>query len=246
MDFKILIDVIKHVGLPGAVIFGWVVSAIKGNGSHENIILWGEALIVSIVVNFALFQLKEWQNSIVDSLQKMMQDAHLRNTETLETLVTNQHQMVVNLAHVMAAQEGKMTLGHIRMLVIYLCEAFKWRTWQVCLSAIDSKTLTVVDRSSLQHAVELQVRSLLKNVSQYNQVMARSDIKNITMAAVNQVFDVLYDPDFVANDNLSYQIKTITNKIQEAFSNTITEIEACIDKQRDACNNGLDFMFQNL
>lgn len=244
MDMKVLLDVLKHVGLPGAVIFGWIAAALTGNDSHEDLLLWGEALVAAIFVNFVIFQLKEWQNSIITALQGMVQDIQIRNTETLETLATNQHHMVVNLAHVMAAQEGKLTLGHIRMLVVYLCDAFKWRTWQVCLSAIDSKTLAVVDRSSLQQAVELQIQSLLKNVSQYNQVMARSDIKGIANEAVSTVFDTLYDPDFIANENISYQVKTITCKIQDAFSEVVIKMGACIDKQRES--NELDVLLKNL
>lgn len=244
MDTKVLLEVMKHVGLPGIVIVGWVMSALTGQGSHDNIILWGEALVASVFVNFVVFQLKDWKNELTAALQNMVNDIQLRNTETLEALATNQHQMVINLAHVMAAQEGKLTLGHIRMLIVYLCEAFKWRAWQVCLSAIDSKTLAVVDRDSLQQALDLQVQAVLRNIAQYNQVMNRADVRKSVGKAITDIFDVLYSQEFMANDNLSYQVKTITSKIHDAFTEAGVEINACIDKQRES--NELDTMLKNL
>ena len=144
----------------------------------------------------------------------------------------------------MAAQEGKLTLGHIRMLIVYLCEAFKWRAWQVCLSAIDSKTLAVVDRDSLQQALDLQVQAVLRNIAQYNQVMNRADVRKSVGKAITDIFDVLYSQEFMANDNLSYQVKTITSKIHDAFTEAGAEINACIDKQRES--NELDTMLKNL
>ena len=114
----------------------------------------------------------------------------------------------------------------------------------MCLSAIDSKTLSVVDRDSLQQALDLQVQAVLRNIAQYNQVMNKADVRKSVGKAITDIFDVLYSQEFMANDNLSYQVKTITSKIHDAFAEAGVEINACIDKQRES--NELDTMLKNL
>lgn len=244
MDSKILFDVLKYAGLPGMVIFGWLVTAVTGNPNHENLLLWGGILVTSIAVNFLAFQLKEWQNTIVEALQGTIQDIKIRNTETLEALSANQNQMLINLAQVMAAQSGKLSLDHVQLLLVYLCDAFKWRIWQACLNAIDSRLLSPVTRSSLQSSIELQINTSLKGLAQYNSFTGRADVNEILKNAIRIIFDSLYDEDFATNDNLSYQVKTITYLIQDVFSDVFTKLRDCISRQRE--NTEIDNLLQHL
>lgn len=244
MDTKLLYDVLKYAGLPGMAIFGWLVAVITHNPAHDNWLLWGGILATSIAVNFLAFQLKEWQNTIIETLQSTIQDIKLRNTETLEALSANQNQMLINLAQVMATQSGKLSLDHVQLLLVYLCDAFKWRIWQVCLNAIDSRLLSSVTRSSLQSSIELQIKTSMKGLAQYNSFTGRADVNEILKNAITIIFDSLYDEDFAANDNLSYQVKTITYLIQDVFSDVFTKLRDCINRQRE--NTEIDNLLQHL
>lgn len=232
MDSKVLVDILKMVGLPGVVIVGWVMSALTGKGNHDNVVIWGGALASSVAINFLVFQLGTWRESIVSAVKEEINNTQLRNTEAMEVLASTQHQMVLSLANVMAAQDGGLTLVQIRALLGHLCEAFKWRTWQICLGSLDTAILKSVSREGLQAAVEVQITAILRQLAQYNDILSHNNVLGITSQSIAKIFDTLYDADLLQNDNFAYRVRTIVESIRREYDFCAIQIGEFIDQKK--------------
>lgn len=232
MDSKIIIEILKMVGLPGIIVVGWVLSALSGKGGHDNIIVWGGALAASIFVNFFVFQLNTWKDSIVSAVKNEIDTTQLQNSEAIEVLATTQHQMVLSLANVMAVQDGGLTLSQIRSILGYMCDAFKWRTWQICLGSLDASVLKNVLREGLQSAVEVQILSMLQQLAKYNDVLNSTRVVEIVNTAISNIFDCLYNPDLIQNENFGHRVRTVIETIRREYDICAVQIGSFIDQKK--------------
>lgn len=237
MDSKIITEILKMVGLPGIIIVGWVLSALSGKGGHDNIVVWGGALAASIFVNFFVFQLNTWKESIVSAVKEEIDTTQLQSSEAIEVLATTQHQMVLSLANVMAVQDGGLTLSQIRSILGFLCDAFKWRTWQICLGSLDNSVLKTVMRDGLQSAVEVQITAMLRQLARYNEVLNSPQVIEVANKAVSNIFDCLYNPDLVQNENFGHRVRTVIEAIRREYDICSVQIGAFIDQKKTEVEN---------
>lgn len=132
----------------------------------------------------------------------------------------------------MAVQDGGLTLSQVRSLLGFMCDAFKWRTWQICLGSLDTSVLKNVLRDGLQSAVEVQITSMIRQLARYNEVLSSPQVIDVATTAVSNIFDCLYNPDLVQNENFGHRVRAVIEAIRREYDICAVQIGAFIDQKK--------------
>lgn len=235
LDKDTFFELLKTVGLPGLVLIAWLVSAVTGSAVHENFTLWGMLLVAAGFLNFTMFQMKSWRDAIVDALKQTIEQSNRHTTEAMELLVSTQNQMVSNTATLLSLQEGSLSLPHMRVLSVYMCEALKWKTWSVCIGAFDRNILATTRPKHYQEAIEVQAQTLLRQLSSYNEVMKRPEIEDAVHKAITNIIEHMFGIYQDYQDHAEMEATETGAESRVHFSERVKDLVEKIRVEYDMC-----------
>lgn len=227
MDGKLIIDVLKVAGLPGVIVVGWMVAALAGKG--ENLVVWGGMTLAAVVINFLAFQLKSWQDTIVQTITQTVDSGNLNILHVMEGTTEILQRLSVVVSEMKSSHDGDLTLSQIKALLPRIFDALKWHTQLVCRGSLEGSLLTLVDRHGLQSATYVQVMSVIQGLAKYNAQLNNAGISREIHNALDRLFTVLYDPAFISNDNYPHRIRTLEESIRREFDICLSSIIRQLD-----------------
>lgn len=231
LDRETFMELLRTVGLPGLIIVAWLIALVTGQSNASNLTLWGSVLAGSVFVNFMVFQLSSWKDAIVVAMKGIVNQQSLQTIEILEMMMSSQNSMVANLNTLIAIEEGGLTLMQIKKLVIfYLCESLKWKTWQTILAALDPAILAGVSQSSLQRTVEIHANAVLQQLATYNKVMTRPEVLAIIHKAIENIFSIVFDEKRANNEDFASRVHQIMDAIKIEYDTCADDLDQFLGK----------------
>lgn len=231
LDRETFMELLRTVGLPGLIIVAWLIALITGQSNATNLMLWGSVLAGSVFVNFMVFQLSSWKEAIVVAMKGIVNQQSLQTIEILEIMMSSQNSIVTNLNTLIAIEEGRLTLTQIKKLIIfYLCESLKWKTWQTILAALDPAILSGVSQSSLQRTMEIHANAVLQQLATYNKVMARIEVLTIVNKAIEKIFNIVFDKNHAQNTDFSSRVHQIMDAVKIEYDTCADELNQFLGK----------------
>lgn len=209
MDSKLVLELIRTIGLPGLVVVGWVISLLQGTVTSASTMLWAAVLCAAGLVS--AFSTQKGTLTALTELRDDLSTNTELTTNNLEGLAGVQRDIAVVLADVRDTLQGKLTTDHVILFLPFVVDS-------VCLVVISSlcKLESVpkeVANLTLRTQAIGQVSLLVQNHPFFNQ----PTVKDILTNSVLKLVEYTYSAEISAAD-WSKRAVLIVERAQSLFA----------------------------
>lgn len=209
MDSKLILELVRTIGLPGVVVVGWVFSLIQGNISPSSTMLWAAVLCAAGLVSAF-----STQRGTLTALTELRDDLSVNTeltTNNLEGLAGVQRDIAVVLADVRDTLQGKLTTDHIVLFLPFIVDS-------VCLVVISSLCkLEFVPKEVANLTLRTQAIGQVSVLTQNHSFFNQPAVKDILTACVFNLVEYTYSVEIQAAE-WSKRAVLIVEKAQTLFT----------------------------